>query len=390
MAVGGAAGADGAWDASCFGARTKDSAPPAVAAKGGESDDEKEAQPDSDGDEVMPTLPSAAAMAAPGAGLIGLPYAVRDAYGSDREDCEVPWEKGSSKNGSGLDQDLKSAAPGGGYLSLAQSAALLFPSCTTVSVASSGYVVTGSSTAGLCSNVANDLSPPSPVIRRQPRALILFDWDDTLCPTSWIEDHPELRRLLEGPITTVSNSPRVKSGESWESLAELARAVAQLVNTALAHGSVALVTLAQRPWVPVAIRDFMPSVGTEVARLEVFYAREQGVPFGEPHGSCPWTTMKRRAMQEAMNVMESRDGDRQWDSFISIGDSAVEQRAAQQLGRECLSRGTVKWTKTVKLGEHPGIAQLIDQVHAITDQIADFVAHPGNKNVNIAEWMQNC
>lgn len=221
-------------------------------------------------------------------------------------------------------------------------------------------------------------SPPSSNLEpRSPQAnLIFFDWDDTLCPTSWIEERPELKQSMDVPRT----------GQPWSLLSEQAAAVGELVRTARSLGPVALVTLAQRPWVKNSVRDFMPLVGGEVLHLDVFYARESPGRAMVP-GACPWTAMKRRAMLEALTEL-AKKGNTTWESLISIGDSEVEKRAAQDLGRELQSRGKIKWTKTVKLTEHPSVSQLTSQVRALNERFNELVNHRGHKHVG-DEWLKN-
>lgn len=208
-------------------------------------------------------------------------------------------------------------------------------------------------------------------------ALIVFDWDDTLCPTSWIEERPELRSVFQGGICG--------TGEVWERLVEHAQAINRLLETAQSLGSVAVVTLAERPWVANSVRDFLPQASTALA-LEAYYARECAV-MRAPAGVCPFTAMKRRAMQLAMEGMITMLGKgTSWESFVSVGDSDVEKRAAQDLGREFQIRGTVRWTKTVKMAEHPSISQLTAQIRSLERQLPDIVKSPGHRHMSTADW----
>lgn len=214
---------------------------------------------------------------------------------------------------------------------------------------------------------------------QQLTAVILFDWDDTLCPTSWIEECPQLRNAVQGQV------PR--TGEVWERLAEQATAVQQLVETAASLATVALVTLAERPWVAVSIRDFLPSAQA-VMGLEVYYAREGSLP-RVPTSVDLLTAMKRRAMQAAVEAMVMKLGKgTTWESFISIGDSDVEKRAAQDFGRECQSKGVIKYTKTVKMMEHPSVKQLTTQCRALNEKLREFILFPGHKHVTSADLMR--
>jgi hypothetical protein len=270
--------------------------------------------------------------------------------------------------------------------------ALAVPACVTPGAAAADSVAKTLAAAASSSHTSNS-EAENPAEERpleklsmtlQPdsaskKALFLIDWDDTLCPTTWIEMRPDLKRsMMQSPTTR-----RQRTGEAWEKLDEQATAVAELLHTAATLGQVVLVTLAQRPWVNVSIREFMPGVGDEVSRLDVFYARENAGPPGSLFG-CPWTAMKRRAMEQAVC---SRLGNCEWDSLISIGDSEVERRAAQDLGRELQSQGTIKWTKTVKLAEHPSVMQLTSQVRALNAQLVGLAEHPGHRNVDCREWM---
>mmetsp|Transcript_50852 Transcript_50852/g.143154 ORF Transcript_50852/g.143154 Transcript_50852/m.143154 type:complete len:419 (-) Transcript_50852:70-1326(-) len=217
-----------------------------------------------------------------------------------------------------------------------------------------------------------DELPPQPPANAR-RALILFDWDDTLCPTTWIQACPQLRDALNG-----FRGPR-RVGEVWDKLRDHARAVKQLMQTATSLGTVALVTLAERPWVAISIRDFMPEADS-VSNLSVFYARENMVS-SFAAGGCPLTAMKRKAMELATEQLKLDTGDVMWENLISIGDSEVERRAAHDVGRALQSRGALRWTKTVKLREHPDVAQLTWQVRALNERLAELVGHPGPKNL---------
>jgi hypothetical protein len=209
------------------------------------------------------------------------------------------------------------------------------------------------------------------------KIFFLFDWDDTLCPTSWIENRPDLKRsALEKPA-----EKRERSGEEWQRLSEHARAVAELVRAAQSLGQVALVTLAQRAWVSISIKEFMPEVKDELCKLEVFYARENPLP---QYTGCPWTAMKKRAMQQAL----TRLGESRWDSFVSIGDSEIERRAAQDLGRELQSRGSLKWTKTVKFCERPNVLQLTSQVRFLSKVLKELTESSGHRHIDSKDWFE--
>mmetsp|Transcript_48504 Transcript_48504/g.149847 ORF Transcript_48504/g.149847 Transcript_48504/m.149847 type:complete len:400 (+) Transcript_48504:71-1270(+) len=215
---------------------------------------------------------------------------------------------------------------------------------------------------------------------QQLKALVIFDWDDTLCPTSWIEECPQLLNALEGQVS--------RTGEAWELLCEQARTVRELLERAASLASMALVTLAERPWVAVSVKDFLPEAES-VTQHEVFYARELAMARSPP-GACPLTAMKRRAMQNAIETMIAKCGQgTTWESFISIGDSEVEKRAAQDLGREFQNKGVFKYTKTVKMLEHPHVRQLTAQCRTLHERLREFVNFPGHRQITHAELLRS-
>lgn len=223
--------------------------------------------------------------------------------------------------------------------------------------------------------LGSDFTPPSLQSQQSLQAplqkihaLFFIDWDDTLCPTSWLEECAQSQQDLG----------------LREKLVQHAQVVNQFVQTAISLGTVILVTLADRPWVADSVRDFMP--GAEVvADLDVYYAREAPY-FKAPPGSDPLTALKRRAMLEAIEGLKKKLGAGiTWESLISIGDSDAEKKAGQDLGRDMQRKGIVKWTKTVKMMDHPNIKQLTSQVHALEARLKDIVAHQGHKNMNWTE-----
>lgn len=225
-------------------------------------------------------------------------------------------------------------------------------------------------------------SPPEPSLpppsTNSRRALILFDWDDTLCPTTWIQACPQLRDALNG-----FRGPR-RVGEVWDKLRDHARAVKQLMQTATSLGTVAFVTLAERPWVAISVRDFMPEADS-VINIEVFYARENTM-LNFSVGGCPLTAMKRKAIEQATEQLKPDAG---WENLISVGDSEVERRATHEVGRAMQNRGAVKWTKTVKMREHPDVGQLTMQIWALNERLAELVGHPGPKNLTSKDlWVR--
>jgi len=208
------------------------------------------------------------------------------------------------------------------------------------------------------------------------QALILLDWDDTLCPTTFIRQGTELWMKHEA-----DDSPARAQLEAQ------AQAALQVLRKAASLGSVAVVTLAERAWIKVACRQYVPALAEEIAGLDVFYAGEQKVlELRAGATMLDFCTMqKKRAMEEALGILSDRLGPRTaWRSLVSIGDSEAEINAAKDLGRESRATGQVTWTKTVKLRDHPDLAQLTDQLRTLDQMLPDLVASEGSRSIELS------
>merc|ERR1719482_478815 len=96
------------------------------------------------------------------------------------------------------------------------------------------------------------------------QTIILFDWDDTLCPSNWIrENRPTLSFFKPAPQDEKYQKP----------LRELQKHVEAVLKLAMKMGKVIIVTNAMEPWVETSCRNFLPSLMPIVLDIPVIYAR---------------------------------------------------------------------------------------------------------------------
>ncbi|CAJ1343398.1 unnamed protein product [Effrenium voratum] len=96
------------------------------------------------------------------------------------------------------------------------------------------------------------------------QTIIIFDWDDTLCPSSWIRANKKVLSFFKpAPATEKYQKP----------LRELQASVEVLLKMAMKLGTVVIVTNAMDPWVETSCRNFLPSLLPLVSSLPVIYAR---------------------------------------------------------------------------------------------------------------------
>lgn len=141
---------------------------------------------------------------------------------------------------------------------------------------------------------AEDLVDEEPPFNSREQTVILFDWDDTLFPTSWICTHPVL--------TWGSEVPEDRA-DIKEELGRMAAHTIETLRAAERVGRIAVVTLSLRPWVKTSSQRFLPGVWETMKELgiRVVYAREalsrkQVQYLGEEDGVDVLVEMKRVAM----------------------------------------------------------------------------------------------
>jgi hypothetical protein len=255
------------------------------------------------------------------------------------------------------------------------------------------------------------------------QTLILFDWDDTLCPSNWIrENRPALSFFKPAPQDEKFQKP----------LRELQKHVEAVLKLALRLGKVIIVTNAMEPWVETSCRNFLPHLMPYVLDIPIIYARSvfdqyhcdtmrrnQGSAFnrsssGSRGGSAALPGLytasgqnklgsynARMAMQQVDEMAPqrwkelafeqeiagfySRYQHQSWKNVISIGDSIFERDAVR---RVVVNRPSAKKkcrTKTAKLLDEPEIEELIAQVKVIHDALGLMVQYDGNLDIEIDE-----
>lgn len=179
--------------------------------------------------------------------------------------------------------------------------------------------------------------------------LIVFDWDDTILPTSW------LQRLHNNSGGFMLNS------ESQASMQSLAVACAETLLMATHMGTVIMITNSVPGWVDQSCQLFMPQL-LELARRYNIVARPMHAPL----------TFKNGAFQREFKSFRN---------LISVGDGNAERSACLRLQAASdmtMSGRDARFVKNVKLIELPTCAQLISQQKMLQERFADIVSFRGH------------
>lgn len=249
------------------------------------------------------------------------------------------------------------------------------------------------------------------------QTIILFDWDDTLCPSNWIrENRPTLSFFKPAPTDEKFQRP----------LRELQKHVEAVLKLSLKMGKVVIVTNAMEPWVETSCRNFLPLLMPIVVDIPVIYARSIFDQYNlrQASGSALRSTSGTRSSGSALPGLYSASGqnklgnnprmqqqademlpqrwkevvfeqeitgfysryDKQsWKNVISIGDSIFERDAVRKVVVNRPSAKKKCRTKTAKLLDEPEIDELIAQVKVIHDALGLMVQYDGNLDIEIDE-----
>lgn len=251
----------------------------------------------------------------------------------------------------------------------------------------------------------SDLSFDSDAARRRysSRSVIVFDWDDTLFPTTHIFEHctetwEQLRNEARHPGFVVSRA--TCSMGSWVCL----QTAESLLREAASLGEVCVVTMAATGWVEACCRVLVPELLELMKKLciKVIYARETmpGSHGPESAEESFSQVCKQRAIERALRQM-SRQASRQlrtlvrWRCVLSIGRRHAERLALRELLlREDIAdlalhlRGC--GCKTVTLAEQPRLGGLLAQLRILVACLGKVLRHEGDLDIHFGEAKKRC
>mmetsp|Transcript_82201 Transcript_82201/g.233027 ORF Transcript_82201/g.233027 Transcript_82201/m.233027 type:complete len:284 (+) Transcript_82201:122-973(+) len=224
--------------------------------------------------------------------------------------------------------------------------------------------------------------------------VIIFDWDDTLFPTWFLQSVV----LPCTPGHGVREAYLPDDSPFNHMLAAHASTLRAVLTVARALGQVAIVTLAMRPWVLTSAKRFLP--GLDLAELlgrldiSVFYARENikradACLAQIEEGVDVFTVAKRATMLKCLRksfgkklVASSRSSR---INVISVGDSIAEKDAIKEVLWTAAERwpGESPFCKTVKLDYQPTMHHLGDQLQLLALWLERMVVHTEDFDISM-------
>eukprot|EP00931_Biecheleriopsis_adriatica_P036420 TRINITY_DN20984_c0_g1_i1.p1 TRINITY_DN20984_c0_g1~~TRINITY_DN20984_c0_g1_i1.p1 ORF type:complete len:255 (-),score=66.73 TRINITY_DN20984_c0_g1_i1:200-964(-) len=220
-----------------------------------------------------------------------------------------------------------------------------------------------------CESYLSGSEPDSPV-HAASEALLFFDWDDTILPTTWL--------LTQGLITDQGlpeNNEIFLSREQQTLLQELEAFAEQTLLSAMKHGRLVIVTNAADGWVESSCSAFMPGLLPLLDDLDIISARSC---YEDAGGDSP-TEWKRLAFVDVIDAAFEGLAPCSRRNILSIGDSVHEQ-----LALSAATRGIAFChAKSVKLMDRPPIERLIEEHRLLDEQIDVVVAQEDSIDLEV-------
>ena len=190
-------------------------------------------------------------------------------------------------------------------------------------------------------------------------SLIIFDWDDTLLPTTF---------LTQGGIF---NENLLLSDNDQKKIEKLEKSALKLLNMALTKGDVYIITNAGVGWVEFSAKKFYPSVCEILPKIQIISAR------GEWEKDYPGDS-RRWKIQTFLSLKAKLDT-KLVTNIICLGDSLFEIEA----GRVLANSFKEAFVKTIKFKEGPKLDELNKQLMLVENQFNSICAAVKNLTIRV-------
>ena len=181
--------------------------------------------------------------------------------------------------------------------------------------------------------------------------IFIFDWDDTLFPTSYLFDKKN-EKLSEDELIEVKNIEKL---------------VIKIINKCKKYGHVFIITNSKEGWTESCVMKYFQEFFSEILeKIDIISARylyEGKYPFNKEK----WKIETFNFLQNNFNYDKKI-----LTNIICIGDSNYEIEAGK-LFAENFNNSVVK---TIKFKENPDLGELLKQLSLINDKMIRFIKYP--------------
>jgi len=253
--------------------------------------------------------------------------------------------------------------------------------------------------------------------RLPEETLIVFDWDDTICPTSFIQEDRRLHWSEMAPCFSDPSVPLIDPDDDYGgsnkglgatfasvdavglTMADALRRHVEVAEAALrcadACGRVVIITLAKQGWIELSLQHFLPGLDKVIEELgiQLIYARHSlpqwKVSMAALDGMDVFLLMKQAAMERELRHFYSGRPGKSWKNALSIGDSITERDALVEVlfRRSQLDKDREEKPcrcKTVKLPGDPDVTQLTAELEVLTHWLQSIVTYDGDISLDLS------
>jgi hypothetical protein len=195
--------------------------------------------------------------------------------------------------------------------------------------------------------------------KKRHNNIIIFDWDDTLLPTSFLT--PNGVFIDDSGIDDID----------LEKVKRLENNVFNILDKAIKKADTYIITNAAPGWVEYSIKKFYPKITRLLSEITIVSARGQFEKL-HPGDSRQWK------IQAFLDMLKTMDIDLV-TNLICLGDSIIEMEAAHILA----SKFTHAYIKTVKFRESPMPEELYKQLGLVMEQFDKIFSSIKNLTIKV-------
>jgi hypothetical protein len=192
---------------------------------------------------------------------------------------------------------------------------------------------------------------------------IVWDWDDTLLPSSY----------LAAKGYRLDSTERINEVDAQ--LKELEQTVVSVLSIAVQCGPTHIITNAEEGWVQLSAQKFLPSVLPllKSGKIKILSARSTY------ETSYPQNPMKWKYCAFHSKLSDVFTDNKSQKNVLSFGDSHVEREAIRAVTK---SMTNVR-TKSVKFAERPSLEQLRRQLDLVVNCFKYILTHDGDLDLQL-------
>jgi len=177
---------------------------------------------------------------------------------------------------------------------------------------------------------------------------IIFDWDDTLYPTTWIQSNSHL-----------INDPSSATDENKSYFKQLSDLIINIITNAKRIGEVCIITNAQEVWIEKSC-CLMPELIPFLKTIDVISSQDKWkhlTPLPEKWKEYEFSEIAIKFMKSTKSIIK----------IICVGDSPDEHEATKKAAAAINTTECYAYTKNFVFMKRPTFEELLIQIHKLAE-----------------------